>query len=446
MTTPVKNNQVPPQPSNDPYAKNYGTGGTQTDPYGGSDYGSGYDPGMGGDQYGDYGAGGDEFIGDQGYGEEGPQGPGGAPQGELTMQGLRDMANQLKDKLGDKYAAFWGRINATAGMSPEKAQAEMAKIAEEMNNIAYPPEAGGAEGAEGAEGEDGGKAQMKKDLEDYKKAINDNPDLSSDQKAEYTEKIDKWLKGLELGTITPETIDENLGELKQEVSDATAFPPIFQKLEELTGKSPKELEDLFKKHGLDPKNLPNPPDAKVAELLNDKDFAANLNELKQTAKDDYGKLKEQIDKKIQECNSRNDAARQNTSVTNDNFQPFRDIEDIYEHKDDMSKTVAADRKKVAEEAAKLLSAMYGKEVTAVTDDAKAGCISFDGTEMNVMQNTFSGDISFTTDTKIDYPPVDRPTFWKDCEGDGTIACPQWMQDANYPHASYDGGFEWGHSS
>lgn len=454
MTNPIKNNQVPPSndpysnsyggPSGpDPYAKNQGTGGPASDPYGDS----GYDPGLGGDEYGMDGGYGDEFIGEEDYG----QGPGGPnqSQGELTTQGLRDMANQLKAQLGDKYSAFWGRINATTGMSPEKAQAEMAKIAEEMNNIAYPPEAGstdGTGGIDGGEGDDDGSMALKKELEDYKTAIESNTDLSSDQKKEYTEKLDKWIKGMELGTITVESAQENFEELKQEVSDATAFPPIFQKLEELTGKSPKELEDLFEKHGLDPKNLPNPPDAKIAELLNDKEFSSTLDSLKQTAKDDYGKLKEKIDAKIQECNNRNAAARAATSTTNDNFQPFRDIQDIYEHKDDLSKTVISDRKKVAEETAKLLSAMYDKPVTAVSDDAKAGCISFDGTELNVMQNTFSGDIAFSNDTKIDYPQFDRPVFAKDCEGDGTISAPQWMQDANYPHESYDGDFQWGHSS
>jgi hypothetical protein len=433
MTNPIKNNQAP-SPANDPYAP---------DPYGES----GYDPGMGGDDYGMDGGYEDEFVGGDMEG-----GQTGAPQSSYTANELRDMVKAVKDQLTpEQYASFMGRINMAAAMSPDKMEGELAKIAGDLNAAVNPASAEGAEGMEGMEGEGNEEAvereAKKKELEDYLKAVNDNPDIPSDLKEDAKEKIEKWIKGMELGTITMETIDEELDTLKNEISDATAFAPTIQKLAQVTGKEPAELEKLFEKHGLDPKNLPNPPDAKVAELLNDPAFSDTISSLKSQVKDDYKALKDFIQTNTSNANSLNSANESSNTSQTDNldYTSFQNLQDAFEKKDDNSKRLIENSNKLANEVANVLSAMYDTEVKAVggADPLKAGMITFGGTEMNIIGSGATGEVGFKTGSGLDWPQVDRVAYRYDGEGDGQTPPPGWMKTSSYPSSAYDGDDEHG---
>lgn len=443
MANPIKNNQVPPQDpyansygkgGPDPYAKNQGTGGPAPDPYGDS----GYDPGMGGDDYGMDGGYEDEFVG--GDMEGGPAG--GAPQSSYTANELRDMVKAVKDQLTpEQYASFMGRINMAAAMSPDKMEGELAKIAGDLNAAVNPASAEGAEGMEGVEGEGDEEAvereAKKKELEDYLKAVNDNSDIPSDLKDEAKEKIEKWIKGMELGTITMETVDEELEELKSTISEATAFPPNLQKLAEVTGKTPGELEDLFKKYGIDPKNIPNPPNEAVASLLNDPSFSSTLPDLKTKVSEAEKEIVKAAETAKADCATENNNRAAGTSSAAINDAPFKRLLDLKNGTHDVSKGLIEARKNLATEVASILSAMYGTEIKASTDSAKAGCVSFNG-DLNVVSDSTTGSIGFSNDTKIDWPPIELVAYGTDNEGNNTFAAPQWVKDAGFPVYSYDG--------
>src|SRR4030095_11269061 len=263
--------------------------------------------------------------------------------------------------------------------------------------------AGGAVDANGDPVEADPNVQMKTDLEAYKEAIQGNPNLTDAKKTEYIGKIDQWLSGMELKTLDAESIQPQFDALKEEVTTASLHSPVVQSLSETTGLDPDPLENLFEKHGLDPANLPNPPDSKVAGLLNDPEFSSAIASDKEAVKGASTDLKSFIDTNVSAANALNASNQGSDTSVGDNMDgtSFQNLQNAYEHKDDKSAALTSARTKLATDVAQVLSSMYGTSVTSSSDPAKAGCIPFNGADMNVCPTSSTGDVSFGTSTDID---------------------------------------------
>jgi len=379
-----------------------------------------------------------------------------------TLQTLKETANQLRSQIHDantdpaqkkqliqvlqKTTDLISKLTALKNQHKEEVPANLEQQINDVELAANPTGTDGTDASGVTDGSGDPTAQqstdaIKKDLTDFKTSINSNPNLTADKKSQYTQKIDQWLNGLDLKTIDAETIQPLLDSMKQEVTTASAYAPSIQSLAQATGKSPEELDALFKKHNLDPKNLPNPPDASVAALLNDPELGdENINSDKQAVKDSLQALKDEIDNKTKAASDLNSANVASDTSVQDNLDvsSFKFLYDASQHNDDKSKALSDARKKLATDTATILSAMYGKTVTASTDPKKSGFISFDGTDLNVCTSSTSGDVQFGT-SDVDWPTVSLPTYDIDAEGDGVTPVPQWMKDASYPVHVYDNG-------
>ncbi len=447
MTNPIKNNQVPPQDpyansygqgGPDPYAKNQGTGGPAPDPYGDS----GYDPGMGGDDYGMDGGYEDEFIGDD---YEGGDETGGAPVGGYSVADLREMVTSMKGTLSaDQYASFMGRINASAGMSPEKQEAELAKIANELNMIANPQ--AGVEGMEGEEGEVSNEA-MQKQVDEFKKELNSYRDdvegmenLTEDEKTEFLGAIDKMINDIELAEKDParlaeldiEAMKSDLSELKEAVDAGNQHSQGVKSLAELSGMTPEQLAAKAEAKGIDLNNVSIPPSAELFEFL--KEISPELKqklEAVETAVNDRRKFYEdtlRAAKKQDDDNNNNDTSTQdNTDMTH-----WQNLLDLRYHQDDKSKAVKDAMKAVAEELKPLFEALYpGQEVKLVETTGKSGWEKDHQDFLNADKMTIGGtqiDLFSAADGKIhssttaDEPDpkteIEIPTIHYDGSGTG----------------------------
>jgi hypothetical protein len=403
---------------------------------------------------GDETGGASDASGGTGFGDDGSSGfvsgdgsSGGAPSGEVpqTPEGMRTYLAGLRDSgeiTQSEYTRYVAQVNATVGLSDSAMQTVFSRIsgnisAKQAKNIST-GDTGDVGGTGDAPPADDPNATLKTELTDYKTAIQNNPNLSDAKKTEYTGKIDQWLQGMDLKTLDAEAIQPLFDDLKTEITTATAFSPAIQSLAQTTGKEPAELEALFKKHGLDPANLPTPPDSKVAALLNDPEFSESIGNLKQGVADAYKGLKSEIDTQTSNANNLNAAnvSSDTSNLDNLDVSSFKFLQDATNHTDDKSNALIDARKNLANETANILSAMYGKTVTASTDPTKAGTISFDGTNLNVCTSSLSGDIQFGS-KGIDWPDVSRVTYQIDAEGDGQTPIPDWMSKAGYPTHAYD---------
>ncbi|MBL7686143.1 MAG: hypothetical protein JNK65_08955, partial [Deltaproteobacteria bacterium] len=282
----------------------------------------------------------------------------------LTDRKFQDSIRQDKSLTPEQKKEIFTKINKAIAelkslhskhiteMSPDVSQ-----LVGDIEATMAPPEAAGGDGV-GGSGEGGDSSDVKSQLTQLKDSIKANKDLSADQKKSFNERIDKLSSGLELKSIDEEKIQSEIDQIKGDVEKAVLYPPGFDKLSSVTGKSVEELQELFKKHNLDPKKLPNPPDAAVASLLNDPEFSQELTSAKEGLVTSYKDLKTEQDKVAAECKARNDDAKAHTSTNNSTFAPFEKAEALFEHKSDADKTYLTSRKKVADETAKLLGAMY----------------------------------------------------------------------------------------
>ena len=138
---------------------------------------------------------------------------------------------------------------------------------------------------------------------------------------------------------------------------------ILTKLSQLTGKSFAEIEALFQKHGLNPANLPNPPDAQVAALFNDPAFDSVLAGLKGEVASTHQNLVNQVKAAEAQCNAINQTnLSSDTSVfDNLNTTPFKFLHDASEGQDSYSQAFRWARESLATRTGSLLSAMYPGE-------------------------------------------------------------------------------------
>lgn len=308
-----------------------------------------------------------------------------------------------------------------------------------------------------SEGSDG-TGSLKQAIQDYKKTLEKTPNLDDQEKKSYLAQLDKWTSALNLKTADLEDIQSQFETVQQEVNTASTYPQAIRKLAKITGKEPSELQTLFKKHDLDPSNLPSPPDSKIAALLNDSDFSEKLGSLRESIASTTKDLKDEISKQAKTAHDLNDAAQQaKDKQRSSDDSSYKFLYNATFHQDEKSKALVVARTALAGETAKYLSALYGKEVKAETKDPeKSGFISFDqGVSLNVVGNIGSApageenaasaqaQIQFSK-KKIDWPPVEIVKFEVDLYGgkwsddDGSITkIPEWMKQANYPMQAYD---------
>lgn len=391
MTNPIKNNQVPPQDpySNsygkggpDPYAKNQGTGGSAPDPYG--EYG--YDPGMGGDEYGMDGGYEDEFVGgDIDGGDE----MGGAPAGGYSVADLREMVTSMKGTLSaEQYASFMGRINASAGMSPEKQEAELAKIANELNMIANPQ--AGMEGMEGEEGVASNEAiqkqadDFKKELKSYRNDVEGMENLTEDEKTEFLGAIDKMINDIELAEKDPARlaeldIESMKGELKdlqsgeEGVDAANQHPQSVKSLAEAAGMTPEELAAKAEAKGVDLSNVPVPPTMEIFEFL--KEISPELKQKIEAVAAAVSERTKFADDALRAANKQNSDNDSNDTSAPDNTSPdnWQHLLDLNYYQDDKSKAVKEAMLAVSTALKPLLESMYpGQDVKLVETTGKSG--------------------------------------------------------------------------
>ncbi|MDX1387488.1 MAG: hypothetical protein R3257_07860, partial [bacterium] len=126
-----------------------------------------------------------------------------------------------------------------------------------------------------------------------------------------------------------------------------------------------------------------------------------------------------------------------TSVKdNVNWTVFRNLLDAKNHDDDASKNLIRARTDAATEVAKILGALYGKEVTAIEEDGKAGMILFNGQELNILSEGGNEKVAFSN-SDPDWPDVDLVPVYVDNGGAGKTEEPGWVRQSNYPFHVYD---------
>ena len=452
MTGPIKNNQTPP--SNDPYSKSYGN-----DPYGG-DYGSGgYDPGMGegsggvptdsyeSGNYGDYGDFSD-FIGDEGMDVEGGDegmGDTGGGTGPVTESQVRQMLLDLQGTLSDDdYRAFQGRINATTGMSPDRAAAELQAIAEELNMIANPQES-----VDGMTGEDGqpvsteehdkAVADFKDTLEDYRDDIMDMDNLTEEEKTTYAAQVDTMINQIELAEKDPakmaeidvEGLQADLDEIKGQVDASNLHSQGVKGLADVAGMTPEELAAKAEAAGVDLDNISAPPTMEILNFLMEvsPELKAKI-EAVETAVDARAKSIEDTTRACNEQNNANDSndtsAGDNTSMAN-----FQALLDLKWHQDEKSGAVASAMKEVTDALLPLLKALYPDEEVKLADNTSglsgwektnqefldADKIMIGGTTIDLFGAADGKIHSSTTDDNTIENEITIPTILYDGSGD-----------------------------
>ncbi len=217
------------------------------------------------------------------------------------------------------------------------------------------------------------------------------------------------------------------------------------KLSQVTGKSAAELEVLFKKYGLDPGNLPDPPNYQVAQLFNDPAFDSSLNNLKANVSSSYQNLQNQINYAKSEANSINNSnlASDTSVVDNLDTSSFKFLNDAYFHHDPISLALSQGKTDLSYRSSTLLSAMYpGKDVAYF-----GGGVKFGDKYINPCPDSSTGQIKFNnmipmTDVvmssgEVNWPDVERVPWYYDSEGDAAVGPPYWMIAEGYPRAAYD---------
>jgi len=384
--------------------------------------------------------------------EEGEEvGSGGAPLSrESLVAQIQDLLNQdISDAQERKLERLLSKVQA-AGQNRDKLGALECELYTVVDEIYGTPEAEGVEGEAAAEGdpaEGEGDGTLESSLKNLRDKITADTNLDDKTRQQLLDEVAHLEKTAELNGEDPlfqDQICADIEALQENYLKAAMNPSSVNDLAEKLGMEPSDLEALFQSHGLDPNNLPNPPDANVAALLNDPTLPSQLSTLNgnvKAARDDITNAGKDLSSVMQAYN-------QSAAVT-DTSDPkmavpdeAKDLYELHEHNPDSEQIKNYNNSliKSAEEVASILSAMYGTAVQAVTDPAQAGCINFGGTVLNILPNSSSGSISFSSDLSIDYPKIDLVTLEIDAEGDedSLTALPAWMLKVDYPTHNFDG--------
>ncbi len=292
---------------------------------------------------------------------------------------------------------------------------------------------------------DSDAAYLKADLDKTKKMIEDNSNLTKEEKEAFLKNIEKWSHSLDLGRLDLGLIQEQLDAMREELNQVEAFPKNLREMSKQTGKEPSELQALLKKHNLDSENLPNPPDEKVAALLNDPEFSEKLDSLKSDVSTAQTALSDEIKKQTEAAKHLNDEAKKDKNkARSSDVSSYEFLYKAHFHKDEKSKALIAAQLQLATETASCLSALYGKTVTAETSPEKVGVLSFEGgASINVLvcgagvEASASGVLQFSNKASIDWPKVEVVPFAVDNFRDGKTEIPEWMTKSNYPLDVYD---------
>lgn len=452
MTNPIKNNSTPPPPSTDPYSKSYGN-----DPYGG-----GYDPGMGEeapptgdpatDSYanGDYGDYGDysDYLGDDGMvvegGDEGMEGEGGGVSGPVDEASVRQMLRDLQGTMSESdYKAFQGRINATTGMSPDRAATELSKIAEELNMIANPQESvdemTGEDGETPVNNEEHAKAvdDFKDDLEDYRDEIMDMENLSEEEKTQFVGQIDTMINSIELDEKDPAKLAEidveglkaDLDEIKGQVDAGNQHSQGVKSLAELAGLTPEELAAKAEAKGINLDNVPVPPTMELFDFL--KEISPELKGKIEAVETAVAERAKAIEDGVRACNNQNNANDTNDTSAADNqsMTSWQNLLDLKWHQDSASTKVRDAMKAVSDALLPLLGALYpGQDVKLVESSGVSGWektnqdflnadkISIGGTTIDLFGGVDGKLHSSTTDDNMIANEFEIPTILYDGSG------------------------------
>lgn len=238
---------------------------------------------------------------------------------------------------------------------------------------------------------------LKTELSNYKAQIQENANLSETKKQQYISKIDQWMSALDLKTLDAETLLPLLEEMKEEVTQASAFSPVVQSLAESTGADPEEIQSAFEAKGLNPSHLPTPPSEKVLQVL--VSLSDGLEGKLQAVKDAVKNRTEEIKKQTDNAKAQN-ASNTACSSDNDNtdLKAFQFLYDAKHHQDSFSKEVATAMRSAGDELATLLNAAYpGSTISSISaaegegfndiekDYNTAGLLSFNGTRIDLFK-------------------------------------------------------------
>jgi hypothetical protein len=374
-------------------------------------------------------------------------GEGGAPAG-LDVKGAREKLTALetllkdneelsaekKEALTKQLDALRNKINQAAALQGEALQLNLSDIFSEFTVIETQ-----ITGVNPETGEEDPTVALSNQVEQTLEAVKNNENLSDKDKDEFTEKLDKILVALEtpgLGDV--DNLQEQFDQIKEEFNERAMHPSSIMDLADFTGLDAESLDKLFDKHGIDPKHLPNPPDNRIAAMLNDPEFGGNIASLVKNSAEKYDELKEFIKTNADSARATNDSnLASDTSVKdNVNWTVFKNLLDAKNHEDDASKNLNQARTDAATEVAKILGALYGKEVTAIEEDGKAGMILFNGTELNILSDGGNEKVAFSN-SGPDWPDVDLVPVYVDNGGGGKTEEPSWARQAHYPYHIYD---------
>ncbi|MFO1518651.1 MAG: hypothetical protein U1F57_03145 [bacterium] len=244
--------------------------------------------------------------------------------------------------------------------------------------------------------------------------------LDEEEKEAFQSEGRKLLHQMELHPNRKD-VQEQFKTFQEKVNAANTKPSTVKKMEETTGLSHEEIVDLFKKYDLDPANLPQPPNAQVAALLNDPAFE-NLTQMRDEVKSASAKFDEATGKLKDECEKYNDKAKSD-DPEKEVCPSFKKLYDETQGKGPAGKALMNARSQLAGETAKILTVLYGTKATA--DDNNPGVVTMGQSSSNVVNNS-TGQIQFSKEPG--WPQTELP---KAVIPHG-VDKPSWMNEAKYP--------------
>jgi len=133
--------------------------------------------------------------------------------------------------------------------------------------------------------------------------FNDSPELSPEQKMDYSQKLEKLKGGADLHPDAIDLYQNQLDALRENYELAAQYSPLANELAQSYGQDPGTVEGMAKKYGLDLHHLPNPANESVLKFLGELD--PSLGESLKTGKTNGDEKAKKDGEMVQRAKDRN---------------------------------------------------------------------------------------------------------------------------------------------
>ncbi|MCE9623907.1 MAG: hypothetical protein K8R69_00415 [Deltaproteobacteria bacterium] len=228
-----------------------------------------------------------------------------------TVTGLHSNSEYYVDAYGETSSDYDDWENVTAGSDapseqdqylPNPHASTQGPQTASMENYGDWENAGEAPPSEGEE--------FQQQCEALRGFINDDPELSPEQKKDYSQKLEKLKSGADLHPDSIDLYQNQLDALRENYELAAQYSPLANELAQSYGQDPGTVEEMAKKYGLDLHHLPNPANESVLKFLGELD--PSLGESLKTAKTSVDDKTKKDAEMVQQAKDRNAMAVMST--------------------------------------------------------------------------------------------------------------------------------------